>query len=463
MTSLSDWLHNLGLDRYAQLFADNDVDLDVLRILTEEDLHQLGVSFGHRKRILKAVAEIDPKSIESSAASRTLSPPRPAATEVPAGVSNTDAQRRHITVMFCDLVGSTELSQRLDPEDLRDVMRSYQTAARQVVDRYKGYIAQYLGDGLMVYFGWPHAHGDEAKRALRSGLEIVDATSRLKAPQPLSVRVGIATGLVVIGETTDDEAANKLAVGETPNLAARLQNLAAPSTVVISELTKRLAGGSFVYEDLGEHSLKGIAERQRAWRVERLRNEDAEPSAIVPSGMPFLVGRDEEIGLLRRAWQQSKEGHGQMVLISGEPGIGKSALVESLVAQLRVEGVPRVIVRCSPYYTNSALFPIIEHLKKVVGWKPDATPEQNLDNLERMLGVYALPLEQFVPSLAALLSLPLPPERYAPLQLRPAELKQRIFDDLIEWQLLETERSPILMVWEDLHWSDPSTWNTSDI
>lgn len=457
MTSLSDWLHSIGLDQYAQLFADNDVDLEVLRILTEEDLHQLGVSFGHRKRILKAVAEIDSRSAESAATSRPPTSPQASANEALAGLSNTDAQRRHITVMFCDLVGSTELSQRLDPEDLRDVMRSYQATARQVVDRYKGYIAQYLGDGLMVYFGWPHAHGDEAKRALRSGLEIVDATRRLKGPEELSVRVGIATGLVVIGETTDDEAANRLAVGETPNLAARLQSLAQPSTVVISDLTKRLAGASFICQDLGEHQLKGIAEPERAWRAERLRNEDAEPGAIVPSGMPFLVGRDEEIGLLRRAWQQSKEGHGQMVLISGEPGIGKSALVESLVAQLREEGVPRVIVRCSPYYTNSALFPIIEHLKKVVVWKPDATPEQNLESLERMLGVYALPLEQFVPSLGALLSLPLPPERYPPLQLRPAELKQRIFDDLIEWQLLETERQPILMVWEDLHWSDPST------
>jgi predicted ATPase/class 3 adenylate cyclase len=457
MKSLSVWLQNLGLERYAQLFANNDVDLEVIRILTDDDLKQLGVSFGHRKKILKAVSELDHPPMASSALPRMAPSPAASAIAAPAEPASADAQRRQITVMFCDLVGSTELSQRLDPEDLRDVMRSYQDTARQVVDRYEGHIAQYLGDGLMVYFGWPHAHGDEAKRALRSGLEIVEATRRLQGPEELSVRVGIATGLVVIGETTEGETASEMAVGETPNLAARLQSLARPNTVVISDLTKRLAGASFMCQDLGEHSLKGIAERERAWSVERLRNEDSEQESTVAHGMPFLVGRDEEIGLLRRAWQQSKEGHGQVVLISGEPGIGKSALVESLVTQLRDEGVPRVIVRCSPYYTNSALYPIIEHLRKVVTWRPDATPDQNLDNVERTLGDYNLPLEHFVPPLASLLSLPLPRAGYAPLELRPAELKQRIFDDLTEWQLLDTERHPILMIWEDLHWSDPTT------
>jgi predicted ATPase/class 3 adenylate cyclase len=451
------WLQQLGLERYASLFAENDIDLEVLKILTDQDLQDLGVSFGHRKKLLKAVSEKDSQPAVTLVIAAAA--PSPAASQIassaqPAGA---DAQRRHITVMFCDLVGSTALSQTLDPEDLRDVMRNYQEAARRVVLRHQGHIAQYLGDGLMVYFGWPHALGSEAQRAIRCGMEFIEATRRLQAPVELAVRVGIATGLVVIGDTTDGEPASQMAVGETPNVAARLQGLARPNTVVVSELTKRLAESSFSWQDLGELALKGIAEGVHGWTIAGVRNDDGEHDSIARPTMPLLVGRDEEIGLLRRAWQQSKEGHGQVVLISGEPGIGKSVLVEVLSAQLRAEGVLRVIARGSPYYTNSALYPLIEHMKKVVAWQPDAAPEQNLENVERTLGACNLPLERFVPPLASLLSLPLPPARYAPLALRPAELKQRIFDDLIEWQLLETERQPVLMVWEDLHWCDPST------
>jgi class 3 adenylate cyclase/tetratricopeptide (TPR) repeat protein len=456
MQSISDWLQSLGLEQYAQAFADNDIDQELIPDLSDQDLKEIGVSsLGHRKKLLKAIAQLNETGTVAPATTTQSvdASPTPASSHL--GVDA--GERRQITVMFCDLVGSTELSRRLDPEDLRDIMRNYQESARQVINRYGGHIAQYLGDGLMVYFGWPQAHGDEAKRALRSSIEIVQAIQRSEGSEQLSVRLGIATGVVVIGDTTHQEAAGELAIGDTPNLAARLQSLAKPDTIVISDLTRRLAGASFLYQDLGEHSLKGIAEPVHVWGVGGLRDHDQDRTSTTGFGTPVLVGRDEEIGLLRRAWQQSKEGRGQVVLIGGEPGIGKSALIESLAIQLREEGVTQYVAGCSPYYTNSALYPINEHMKRVLDWETDAEPQKNLENMERVLGNKNLPLEQYVTPLASLLSLPLPEGRYAPLELSPTALKQRIFDDLIEWQLMEAERQPVLMIWEDLHWADPST------
>jgi class 3 adenylate cyclase/predicted ATPase len=368
------------------------------------------------------------------------------------------AQRRQITVMFCDLVDSTALSQTLDPEDLREVMRSYQEAARRVIQRYEGHVAQYLGDGIMVYFGWPRSHGDAAKRAIRSALEVVEAVAQLPAPVKLAVRVGIATGVVVIGHTGDGDASQpRTAVGETPNEAARLLGLAEPNGIVISPLTRQLSGNAFVYEDLGERELKGIKAPVHVWGVAGLGTEESAQQGEHGERTPRLIGREEELGLLRRAWQQCREGRGQVVLLSGEPGIGKSALVAALLAQLRDEGVPCATIRCSPYYTNSAFYPLIEYVKRLVGWQAGDSPEASLERLERTLERAGLPLEEYVTPFASLLSLPLPSGRYPALTLDAHQLKQRIVDSLIDWQFAAAEYQPAVTVWEDLQWADPST------
>jgi class 3 adenylate cyclase len=464
MKRVHTWLESLELSQYVDAFEQNAITFDLLPDLDNEVLRDIGVSAaGHRMQILKAVrvlkgqapAEIVTPAI-SSAPEPSVVGERPASTQSPSAPR--EAERRHITVMFCDLVGSTALSQTLDPEDLRDLMRSYQNAARQVIERYEGHVAQYLGDGIMVYFGWPRAHGDEARRAVLSGLEIIEAVGLLEAPAKLAVRVGIATGVVVIGDTGEGDAAEpKTAVGETPNIAARLQGLARPNAVVIGPVTKTLAREAFDYEDLGSQVLKGISEPVHAWKVLGIRAEETEHHWEAGQRDRLLVGRDEEIGLLRRAWQQSKSGHGQVVLVNGEPGIGKSALVDTLLAQLREEGVPRITIRCSDYHTNTALYPVIEHVKKVIGWQAEDVPNLNLDRLEHRLKEDRMPLEELVPPFASLLSLPLPEGRYPPLNLSAQDLKQRILDDLAEWQFEIAQRQPTVMVWEDLHWADPSS------
>jgi class 3 adenylate cyclase/tetratricopeptide (TPR) repeat protein len=456
MQTLTQWLEALNLEQYTQTFADNEVGLEAMRLLDDTDLRELGLPLGPRKILLRAIAQLnaaadgraapDPAAAAASAPAAAL-PPSANATEA--------AQRRQITVLFCDLVGSTALSRALDLEDLRELMSRYQAAARQVIERYDGHVAQVLGDGVMVYFGWPRGHGDDARRALRAALDLVDAVARLEAREQLAVRIGVATGLVVVGQGDGDEP--QTAVGETPNLAARLQALAEPNAIVIAELTRTLAGDSFEYRDLGAHRLKGIADPVQTYAVIgdlKAPDEAESTSARTP---PQLVGRDEEIGLLRRAWQQAQGGHGQVVLVSGEPGIGKSALAATLLAQLREQGAPRATLRCSAFHTSSAMFPIIEQVRRVVGWVPGDPPHANLARLEARLAQDAMPLDQFVPSLAALLELPLPEGRYPPLKMSAQELKRRINDDLAEWQIAGAERAPMTILWEDMHWADPSS------
>jgi class 3 adenylate cyclase/predicted ATPase len=370
--------------------------------------------------------------------------------------------------MFCDLVGSTELSTRFDPEDLREIIRSYQDAVTHVIRRYDGYVAKYMGDGVLVYFGYPQAHERDAERAVRSALGIVEAIADLNGSAErfsdveLAVRIGIDTGLVVVGETVGEgDARERTVVGETPNLAARLQGLAQPNGIVIGSVTRDLAGDGFVYEDLRAHELKGVTGFVKAWGVcglnARAEDDGAKPMSAIGGQTP-LVGRDEEIGLLRRAWQQTKdEGRGQVVLINGEPGIGKTALVDLLRAQVRAEGRPRIAFHCSPFHAASALYPVIEHLKLFLKWQPEDTPQARLGKLEAMLGRYSTPLEEVVPLFAGLLSLPLPEGRYPPLTLSPQQIKERTQDTLIAWTLEEAERQPVVEVWENLHWADPST------
>src|SRR5262245_20162673 len=374
-----------------------------------------------------------------------------------------DAERRQLTVLFCDLVGSTQLSGQLDPEDLRAVVRAYQQAAAEIIARYEGHIAQYLGDGLLVYFGYPVAHEDDARRAVHTGLGIVQAiatlNTRLAAQYgvQLAVRLGIHTGPVVVGVMGGGGRHEHLALGETPNVAARLQNLAPANAVVISAVTARLVQGTFVLEELGTHTLHGVAEPMMVSRVRGLLATPSHDEEFVTATVPVLVGREEESGLLRRRWEQSKAGLGQVVFGSGEAGIGKSAVVEALRAQGRAGGFPRIAYRCSPYHTTSALYPVITQIEHLLQLAPDDPPATRLAKLEVGLRPYDLPLAEVVPLLAGLLSVPLSAERYAPLTLTPQQQKQQTLDALLAWMVAEAERQPVLVAWEDLDWADPTT------
>jgi class 3 adenylate cyclase/predicted ATPase len=374
-----------------------------------------------------------------------------------------EAERRQLTVLFCDLVGSTTLSGQLDPEDLRAVVRAYQETAAEVIQRYEGHIAQYLGDGLLVYFGYPLAHEDDAQRAVHTGVELVEAigglNARLEASYgvQLAVRLGIHTGPVVVGNIGGGGRHEQLALGETPNIAARLEGLAAPNTVVISPVTARLVRQTFVLEDLGASALKGVAEPMAISRVLGRRTPSRHDDEATPDRTPFLVGRDEELGLLRRRWDQSKEGLGQVVLLSGAAGLGKSSLVAALRAQVGREGYARLTLRCSPYHTNSALYPVIEHLQQVLQFERTDPPETKLAKLEQGLQTYHLLHEEVVPLFGALLAVPLLAERYPARSMSPQQQRQQTQEALVAWLLEEAARQPVLAVWEDLHWADPTT------
>jgi predicted ATPase/class 3 adenylate cyclase len=377
--------------------------------------------------------------------------------------STPEAERRHLTVMFCDLVDSTQLSRQLDPEDYRAVVRAYQEAAAAVIQRFDGYIAQYLGDGLLVYFGYPQAHEDEAQRAVQASLELVEAMTPLNTRLELqyrirvAVRVGLHTGLVVIGEMGGGNRQEQLAMGDTPNIAARLQGLAAPNTVVLSAVTARLMHEAFALEERGLHHFKGMAEPMAVFRVLGPQESLDDEEETGPARVPFLVGRDEEVGLLLRRWEQSKEGLGQIVLLSGEAGIGKSALVQTLREHVGRAGYARLTFRCSPYHTNSALYPVIAHLQRLLRWERDEASEARLAKLEQVLDASRQPLPEAVPLLAALLAVPLPEGSYTALTLTPQQQRQQTLDTLVAWLLAEAERQPVLAVYEDLHWADPST------
>jgi class 3 adenylate cyclase/predicted ATPase len=448
---IAQWLDSLGLSQYAQAFADNGIDVEALPHLRDDDFERLGVLLGHMRRLQSTIENLSTDELHTPSVSPPSQEPE---------LRSTEAERRQLTVMFCDLVGSTELSRRLDPEDLREVMRRYQDAVAGAVTRYDGYVAKFLGDGVLAYFGWPQAHEDQAERAVRTGLDAVAAVARLELDHnvALQARVGSATGQVVVGDLVGEAAAEAEAVaGETPNLAARLQGVAAPGRVVIGATTRLLIGETFDLADLGVHELKGFAELVRAWQVVREGDIDSRYEAKhVGGGLP-LVGRQEELGLLMRSWEASKEGHGQVVLIQGEAGIGKSRLVEALRERVSEEDYIWVATRCPPYHANSTLFPVIEHMKRVLGWAPVHGVEEKLEKLEAALKRQSLPLAEAVPLYAELMSLPLPEGRYAPLDLSAKQKREQTLDALSGWLLEMAERTPLLQVWEDLHWADPTT------
>ena len=457
MQSISEWLQALGLERYTKVFDENGFDLEAMALVTDSDLEKLGVLLGHRRKLIKAAAELN------GTASPALAPEAEASrvTPAPAASDGTAAERRQLTVMFCDLVGSTQMSERLDPEDLREVIRAYQESAAQVIERFGGHIAQYLGDGLLVYFGHPLAHEDDAQRAVRAGLGIVaamtDLSARLmkKTQVRLSVRIGIHTGVVVVGEVGGGARHEQLALGDTPNLAARLQSLAEVGSVVLSEHTRQLAGQSFECRDLGSHVLKGVAEAVHVWQATGERRAESRFDAAHRGAPAPMVGRDIELATALRAWDQVRVGNGQVVLVCGEPGIGKSRLLEALRETTAPDGAHVWQYQCSPYFVNTALYPVIDNFERALRSERDEAPGSRLDRLARLMREYERP-ESDLNLVARLLSLPAE-ERYGALGMSSQKQKEETLRALNDITAAAARTRPVLMLFEDLHWADPTT------
>jgi class 3 adenylate cyclase len=445
---IAEWLRGLSLERYAGAFRDNAIELEVLPDLSEADLEKLGVLLGHRKIMLKAVAVLRPQA------------PQPVAETTPtAGPVSAGAERRQLAVMFCDLVGSTPLSARYDPEDLREVIGAYHRCVADTVARFAGFVAKYMGDGVLVYFGYPEAHEDDAERAVHAGLAVIDAVGRLATPEPLNVRLGVASGLVVVGDLIGAGAAQERGVvGEAPNLAARLQALAKPGALVIAESTRRQIGAMFEVEDLEPQPLAGFAEPQRAWRVVGESGVLSRFEGLRSEATP-LIGRAEELDLLLRRWQQAKSGEGRVVLISGEPGIGKSRLTAALSQAIREVPYTRLRYFCSPYHHDSALHPFIIQLQRAAGYVRDDTADEKLGKLRELLAAGARGDDE-IELLAKLLSLP---NSAAELNLSPQRKRQKLFEAVLH-QLESLARGrPVLLVFEDAHWVDPSSRELLDL
>jgi class 3 adenylate cyclase/tetratricopeptide (TPR) repeat protein len=449
MKEIADWLEKLGTSEYAQRFAENAVDFSVLPDLTDQDLEKLGVLLGHRRKLLRAIADLE--GVEKGA------PPVPVALAPSATPRAAEfAERRQVTVMFSDLVGSTALSPRMDPEDLREVISAYQKCVAETVQRFGGFVAKYMGDGVLVYFGYPQAHEDDAERAVRAGLELVAEVAGAKSSVPLQARVGIATGLVVVGDLIGSgEAQERGIVGETPNLAARLQGVAEPNSVVIAESTRKLLGNLFELEDLGATDLKGIAGPVRSWMALRASRVESRFEALHASGLTELVGREEELDLFLRRWSKVQSGQGQVVLISGEAGIGKSRLTVALMERLASEPHTRLRYFCSPQHTDSALYPVIGQIERAAGFVHDDTSQAKLDKLDAVLAQTSTSIQDAA-LLADMLSLR-NDGRFPALDLAPEQRRQRTLEALGSQMETLARPQPVLMIFEDAHWTDPTS------
>jgi class 3 adenylate cyclase/predicted ATPase len=445
MQEIADWLRKLGMSEYAQRFAENGIDLSALRHLTDQDLKDIGVLLGHRRKMLAAIGELTPAAPAK---------PVPAAGMEPK--TQDTAERRQVTVMFSDLVGSTALAARMDPEDLREVISAYQKCVASTVQRFGGFVAKYMGDGVLVYFGYPQAHEDDAERAVRAGLELIAAVAGLKTRAALQTRVGIATGMVVVGDMIGSgEAQERGIVGETPNLAARLQGIAEPNVAVIAEATRKLLGNLFELEDLGAKDLKGIAGPVRAWAALRASSAEGRFEALHASGLTALVGREEELELLLRRWSRAKTGEGQVVLLSGEAGIGKSRLTAALLERLADEPHTRLRYFCSPQHTDSAFYPIIGQMERAAGLAHDDPAQAKLDKLDALLAQSATSAQDAA-LFAEMLSLP-NDGRYPALELDAPQRRQRTLEALTSQLAGLARQKPVLMIVEDAHWTDPTS------
>jgi class 3 adenylate cyclase/predicted ATPase len=452
MLSVGEWLASLGLSEYAHRFAEHRIDFSMLQDLTDKDLkEELGiVLLGDRRRLLRAIAEL--------AGTVCATPQLAAATE---SKPRDEAERRQVTVMFSDLVGSTALATSMDPEDLREIVSAYQKCIAETVCRFSGFVAQYMGDGVLVYFGYPQAQEDDAERAVRAGLALSAAVAGLETRASLQTRVGIATGLVVVGDRIGSwEAHERRIVGETPNLAARLQELAKPNMVVIADSTRRLLGNLFEVEDLGVRSLKGFPGPVRALAVLRPSSVESHFEALRTPGLTALVGREEESDLLLRRWSKAKAGEGQVVLLSGEAGIGKSRLTVGLLECLADEPYARLRYFCSTQRANSPLYPIIGQMERAIGLAHDDAPQVNLDKLDAMLAETSTSMQD-VALFAEMLSLP-NDGRYPAVELTPQQRRDRTLDALNLQMEALSSASPVLMIFEDVQWIDPTSLEALD-
>ena len=443
------WLRRLGLERYEAAFSENEIDGTVLPSLTAEDLKDLGVSIvGHRRKLLEAIAALR--------ADGGAKPAPPDNLPVTNRTAEDAAERRQVTVMFSDLVGSTALSARMDPEDLREVIAAYHKCTAEIVRRFGGFVSQYLGDGVLVYFGYPQAHEDDAERAVRAGLELIAQVGTLGTRVSLQTRVGIATGLVVVGDLLDAGGLQERGIiGETPNLAARLQGIAEPNMVVIAEGTRKLLGNLFELQDLGTKELKGIVGSVRVWSALRASSVESRFEALHATGLTALVGRDEELELLLRRWSKAKAGEGQVVLLSGEAGIGKSRLTAALLEQLTGKPHTRLRYFCSPQHTDSAFHPIIGQMERAAGLVHHDNSRAKLDKLDAVLAQTSTSREDAA-LFAEMLSLQ-NDGRYPPLDPDPQRRRQRTLEALNRQLEFLSRSDPVLMIVEDVHWSDPTS------
>ena len=444
MSDMAEWLASIGLGEYAQRFAENAIDLAIVGDLTEQDLKDLGVLLGHRRKLMRAIAELNPTP---AAPVQTATKPVP----------RKDGERRQLTVMFCDLVGSTALSARLDPEDMRQVIASYHACLGEVIGRYQGMIARYMGDGVLTYFGYPRAQEDDAEQAVRAALALVDAVANLRTnvSGALQLRVGIATGTVVVQEVLIDETpAEQAVVGETPNFAAQLQALAEPGAVLICSSTRRLTGGLFDYRDVGPLALS-LAEPMPVWQVLGPSGVASRFEAMHKTKLPPLLGRDEEIELLLRRWRHATEEEGRVVVLTGEPGIGKSHV--ALAFQERLQSEPHITLRyfCSAHHTNSALFPFISQLERAAQFERGDSVADKLSKLDALVAQSTADPEHLA-VLANLLALPAS-DRFQLQELSPQKRKEKTLATLLAQLDGLAAREPVFVVVEDIHWIDPTS------
>jgi class 3 adenylate cyclase/predicted ATPase len=434
---LAEWLARHGLDQYAQTFAENNIEYSVLPDLTEDDLEKLGVSLGHRKKLLRAIDAVRREAVSP--------------------VQHREAEFRQITVMFCDLVGSTQLSEKLDPEDLQKLIDAYRRECSTAIRRYGGEVARYFGDGVMAFFGWPRAHEDDALRAVHAALEIVSGVTKISGPVTLACRVGVCSGPVVVGEIVNSTASWSMdAVGETPNIAARLQTLAATNTVLISESTRRLVSAAFDLQDFGLQELKGVTEPIHVYRVLAAKNAASRFEAAHAGSLTPLVGRSSELSLVLDRWEKVKEGDGQVILLSGIPGVGKSRLLHELKSHIQHE--PHLLLhhQCSPYHSQSAFFPVIEQIEQAAQLTAREVDADKIAKLHAYLPRSTDSSKELRPLIANLLSIFTENHRELS-ELTPQQIKNRTISTLVDMLLAFSLQHPTLCIFEDAHWLDPST------
>jgi class 3 adenylate cyclase/tetratricopeptide (TPR) repeat protein len=466
MSDLRDWLQAHNLAQYADAFEANDIGLDILPDLGDRDLEQLGLSLGNRRRLLKAIGARNTQaprissfetasSLDKSASAASL--PSDEKSPMPEEAGSGDAERRQVTVMFADMVGSTALSAQLDPEVLGGLIRRYQDAVAGAIGRYGGFVAKFMGDGVLAYFGFPRAFEDAAERAVRAAIGILSEVGTIETPDGTRVqaRIGIATGLVVVGEIIGTGMAQeRTIVGETPNLAARLQALAGPDCIIVSESTQKLLGGLFELTHAGEHELKGFVRPVPAWRVCGEASVESRFAAIRAAGLP-LIGRAHEMGLMRERWHLARQGEGQILTVIGEAGIGKSRAIEALQEEVAGQAQTRINLQCSPYHSDSALYPVIQYLSRAAGFVPADPPDTRADKLRALLAGRRITDATAPPLLAELLSIPL--AETAPTAQSPAQRKAATLALIVEIMVQASDRDPALIVLEDAHWIDATT------